>query len=205
MAALNPSFSPVSFPTPLIGVVGKMGNPANPIKARNGKNGKDRKKPISFSGTKDSDAHREIAERYGASSTRGRLYSSVTIETGSPGCKTSQRLTSLDLDLICAAGWSRHWGTSLIRLKFGLDAGEYRAVLRQFQRLAMDTGDRLQWGDPELTEFLATEALHGWLLDRAFQGQGEWKRRCIFLRNKLNRESLEASSIIALKLGSNNA
>ena len=149
-----------------------------------------------------SDTHREIAERYAASTTRGRLYSSVTIETGSPGCKTSQRLTSLDLDLICAAGMARHWGTSLIRLKFGFDASEYRAVLRQWQDMATDTGDRLQWPDRELTAFLAEDVLLGWLLDRAFQGQGEWKRRCIFLRNKLNTESLEAASIMALKLGS---
>ena len=201
MAALNLNSRPVYFPAALIAAAGKTGNPANPINTRNGKNGKGRKQPISFSGTKDSDAHREIAERYGASSTRGRLYSSVTIETGSPGCKTSQRLTSLDLDLICAAGLSRHWGTSLIRLKYGLDPTVYRSVLRQWQHIATDTGDRLQWPDRELTAFLAEDVLLGWLLDRAFQGKGEWKRRCIFLRNKLNMESLEAASIMALKLG----
>ena len=149
----------------------------------------------------NSDAHREIAERYAASTTHGRLYSSMTIESGSPGCKTYIRVISLDLDLICAAGMARHWGTSLIRLKFGHDASEYRAVLRQWQDMATDTGDRLQWPDRELTAFLAEDVLLGWLLDRAFQGQGEWKRRCIFLRNKLNTESLEASSIMALKLG----
>ena len=152
-----------------------------------------------------SDAHREIAERYGASSTRGRLYSSVTIETGSPGCKTSQRLTSLDLDLICAAGMARHWGTGLIRLKYGHDASEYRAVLRQWQDMAAEVSTRLNWGCEELARHMAEFVLIGWLLDRAFQGKGEWKRRCFILRNKLNRESLEAASIIALKLGSHNA
>lgn len=182
-----------------------MGNPTNPIKARNGKNGKGRTRAGLFSGTKDSDAHREIAERYASSATHGRLYSSLTIETGPPGCKTSLRLTSLDLDLICAAGMARHWGTSLIRLKYGHDAGEYRAVLRQWQSIAVDTSNRLNWGDEELARFLAESVLLGWLLDRAFQGKGEWKRRCFILRNKLNREALEALSIMAYKLGSRNA
>ena len=201
MAALNPSFSPVSFPTPLIGVVGKMGNPANPIKARNGKNGKDRKKPISFSGTKDSDAHRDLSEWYASAITHGVIYSSLTIESSTPSGKTSLRLNGRDIDVIIAAGLSKHWGASLIRLKYGLDPTVYRLVLRQWRDMATDTGDRLQWPDRELTAFLAEDVLLGWLLDRAFQGKGEWKRRCIFLRNKLNTESLEAASIMALKLG----
>ena len=153
----------------------------------------------------NNDAHREIAERYASSTTHGRLYSSLTIETGPPGCKTSLRLTSLDLDLICAAGAARHWGTSLIRLKYGNDASEYRAVLRQWQDIAADTSNRLNWGCEELARFLAEFVLIGWLLDREFQGKGEWRRRCFILRNQLNREALEAASIIACKLGHGNS
>lgn len=64
---------------------------------------------------------------------------------------------------------ARHWGTSLLRLKFGLAASEYRAVLAQFLRLAEDIGNRQKWTDQELTRFLAVEALHSWLLDRSFR------------------------------------
>ena len=150
-------------------------------------------------------SHRDLSEWYASAITHGVIYSSLTIESGAPGCKTSQRLTSLDLDLICAAGMARHWGTGLIRLKYGHDASEYQSVLRQWQDQAAEVSTRLNWGCEELARFMAEFVLLGWLLDRAFQGKGEWKRRCIFLRNKLNTESLEASSIMALKLGSHNA
>lgn len=192
MAAVIHSSHPVSFPTALIAAVGKMGSPANPIKSRNGKNGKDGRKPVLYSGTKDSDDHRDISERYAASTTHGRLYSSVTIETGSPGCKTSQRLTSLDLDLICTAGMARHWGTSLIRLKYAHDASEFRTCLAKFRELS---------DDDELTQFLAHDVLLGWLLDRRIRGRGEWAAKCQNLRRKINSEALEAASLMAYKLG----
>lgn len=178
-----------------------MGNPTSPIKARNGKNGKDRKRSGFFSGTKDSDAHRDLSERYASAVTHGVIYTGLTIENHAPGGNGSIRLNSLDIDVICAAGMARHWGTSLIRLKYGNDASEYRSVLRQWQSIAVDTANRLNWEDEELARFMAEFVLLAWLLDRDFQGKGEWKRQCIILRNKLNREALEAASIIALKLG----
>ncbi len=139
------------------------------------------------------DAHRDLSERYASAATHGRLYSSVTIETGSPGCKTSKRLTSLDLDLIGAAGLARHWGASLIRLKYGHDASEFRTCLAKFRELS---------DDDELTQFLAHDVLLGWLLDRRIRGRSEWATKCQNLRRKINSEALEASSIMALKLGS---
>lgn len=152
-----------------------------------------------------SDAHRDLSEWYASAVTHGVIYSSLTIENSTPGGKTSLRLNGLDLDVICAAGMARHWGTSLIRLKYGHDASEYRRVLRQWQDMAADVSNRLNWDCEELARFMAEFVLLGWLLDRSFQGKGEWKRRCLILRNKLNSESLEASSIMALKLGSKNA
>lgn len=106
-----------------------------------------------------------------------------------------------DLDIIVAAGLSRHWGTRLIRLKFGNDATEYREVLRRFRKLAGETSARLHWLDAELTDFLAVEALHGWLLDRPFRGNNDWKHRCVVLRNLLNSESRKAATAIQAALG----
>lgn len=106
-----------------------------------------------------------------------------------------------DLDIIVAAGLSRHWGTRLLRLKWALDPAEYRPVLALFRDLAAEASIRLHWDDEELARFLAEDVLLGWLLDRQFQGRGEWKQRCHVLRNILNAEARKAAVAMQTALG----
>ncbi len=126
--------------------------------------------------------------------------SDVVIEQPCFSGKTTITIEGWSLDALIAAGMARHWGTSLLRLKYGLAASEYRAVLAQFLRLAEEIGNRQKWTDQELTRFLAVEALHCWLLDRSFRGRGEWQRRCVTLHKRLDQEAREAAAAIASRL-----
>ena len=96
---------------------------------------------------------------------------------------------------------ANHWGTRLWRLKYGHDSSEFRPVLERFQKVAVATSRRLNWDDDEQAHFFARFVLLGWLLDRAFHGKGEWKRRCIVLRQQLFSAEREAARLLALKLG----
>lgn len=203
MDAVIRSSHAVSFPAALIAAAGKTGNPAIPKNTQNGKNGKGRTKPIPFSGTKDSDAHRDLSERYASAMRRdyigvierlacavshGTIHPAVTVQSGG----SPRRLSDGALDAVHAAGACRHWGVSLIRLKYGHDASEFRTCLAKFRELS---------DDDELTQFLAHDVLLGWLLDRRIRGRGEWATKCQNLRRKINSEALEAASLMAYKLG----
>lgn len=126
--------------------------------------------------------------------------SDVVIEQPCFSGKTTVTIEGWSLDALIAAGLSRHWGASLLRLKYGLAASEYRAVLAQFLPLSDEIGNRQKWTDQELTRFLAVEALHCWLLDRSFRGRGEWKRRCVTLQKRIDQEAREAAAAIASRL-----
>ena len=166
--------------------------------------------------TKLLDDQSNIAERY-VHAIRGRMYFELTFNSRSDSTEYSVAksqglgqyrppnrpvtVKSRDLYVLCAAGQANHWGTRLIRLKYGLDATEFKHVLPLFQDVAAETSTRLNWGDEELARFMARFVLLGWLIDRTFRGHGEWKRRCTILRKQLFRAEREASSLIALKLG----
>ena len=150
------------------------------------------------------EALEQVIEGYATALTQGHLYFALILSKSDPetGTTTSRRIVSRNLDFIVAAGMCRHWAVALLRLKFGLDASEYRNVQARFVSLAEQTGTRLNWNTPELTRFLAVEALQGWLLDRRFRGtDAEWKRRCVVLRNLLNSESRKAANAIQAALG----
>ena len=130
-----------------------------------------------------------VIERLACAVSHGTIHPAVTVQSGG----SSRRLSDHALDTVHAAGACRHWGVSLIRLKYANDASEFRACLAKFRELS---------DDDELTQFLAHDVLLGWLLDRRIRGRGEWATKCQNLRRKINSEALEASSIMALKLGS---
>jgi len=163
------------------------------------------------------DLHEILIRHYVHSSSSGKLFISMSYDpracsggnddgNDADGCHVTARGHTPkcerggDLDIICAAAMSRHWGTRLLRLKWGNDATEYRSVLPHILRLAEETGMRLKWGDPELTRFLAVEALHAWLLDRRIHGRGEWAQRCVTLRKRIDVESQKVAAEIAKRL-----
>jgi hypothetical protein len=118
--------------------------------------------------------------------------SDVVIEQPCFSGKTTVTIEGWSLDALIAAGWVGHWGTSLLRLKYGLAASEFRTCLAKFRELS---------DDDELTQFLAHDVLLGWLLDRRIRGRGEWAAKCQSLRRKINSEALEAAYLMAYKLG----
>lgn len=155
-----------------------------------------------------------IAERY-VRATRGHMYFDQTYNRspvssaqsdawGIGHCKGRVEPISVksgDLFYVCAAGMAGHWGTRLFRLKYGLDPAEFYPVLAYFEQVAAQTSARLNWGDEEQARFFAKFVLVGWLLDRQFRGKGEWKHRCVILRNQLFAAEREAAQLLALRLG----
>lgn len=138
--------------------------------------------------TNNSGAHRDLSEWYASAVTHGTIHPAVTVQS----LGESRRLSDGALDAVHAAGACRHWGVSLIRLKYANDASEFRTCLAKFRELS---------DDDELTQFLAHDVLLGWLLDRRIRGRGEWATKCQNLRRKINSEALEAASLMAYKLG----
>lgn len=154
--------------------------------------------------------HLRLAERY-ARALRGRMYFELTYSAhpGSSGASDtapycgpiqSVHVKSADLYIVCAAGMARHWGTSLLRLKYANDASEFKSALARFEDMAAETSRRLKWNDEEQARFLARFVLLAWLIDRPFRGKGEWKRRCTVLRKQLCDAELEAASLLASRL-----
>lgn len=106
----------------------------------------------------------------------------------------STRLTGGALDALTAAGWANRLGTSLFRLKYGLDAALYRAALIEYRRIALETAHRLNWPDDELTGFLAEFVLLAWLTDRRLWVKGELIERAAILRTLLKEEERQTAA-----------
>lgn len=158
-------------------------------------------------------------EWYARATASGKLYFSFDFDPSAQGSGSDDgnnadgeyepirsyapsRSHSSDLEIIIAAGMANRLGTSLFRLKYALQACEYRPVLTRYRQMAAQASVRLSWGDEELAQFLAEDVLAAWLLDRPFHGKGEWKRRCVVLRNLLTSEEQKAASaLIAISMG----
>lgn len=113
----------------------------------------------------------------------------------------SRTYSSHALDVIIAAGFTRGIGTSLLRLKYGNDASEYRGVLEKFGRMAVEESRRLRWGDEELTTLMAEFVLDAWLINRPLMTKGKWIGRTVVLFALLKDEERKtcAGMIAALK------
>lgn len=75
----------------------------------------------------------------------------------------STSLSGGALDALTAAGWANRLGTSLFRLKYGLDAALYHAVLIEYRRIALEAAHLLSWPNDDLTGFLVEFVLLAWL------------------------------------------
>ena len=106
----------------------------------------------------------------------------------------STRLSSGALDAITAAGWANRLGTSLFRLKYGLDATLHQSVLIEYRRIALEAAHLLGWTDDDLTWFLADFVLLAWLADRRLWVKGELIERAAILRKMLTQEERETAA-----------
>ena len=106
----------------------------------------------------------------------------------------STRLSGGALDTLTAAGWANRLGTSLFRLKYGLDAALYHAVLIEYRRIALEATHLLSWPDDELTGFLVEFVLLAWLTNRRLWVKGELIERAAILRKLLTEEERQTAA-----------
>ena len=138
----------------------------------------------------------DIAERFVLSTQSANLSSqAIHINRGS-GVSTT--FPSGAINSVIAAGWARRLGSSLFRLKYGLDTSVYRSVLTEFRLIAIEAAHLLEWPDNELTEFAAEFALLAWLTDRPLRG--ELAERIGTLKRMLTEEESQTALFMAKAL-----
>lgn len=106
----------------------------------------------------------------------------------------SRRLCDSCLTFLHAGSRLNRWGTSLLRLKYGLDASEYAPVQATFRHRAAEVASKWRWREPELVSFLAEFVLDAWLLDRRLFVSIDLKQMSRVLRNVLKKEEEETAA-----------
>ena len=150
------------------------------------------------------DGEERVTEWYVRAARSGRLYFEIDVEKKESGVvrngwlmnwKTSKRLKSNDLFVICAAGLCRRWGTRLLRLKYGLDASEYPRILTRLKQMAIEASP----GDTELVALMAEYVLQAWLLDRRLRCKGEYRLIAQMLQNFIRKEERQTAQELILR------
>ena len=142
--------------------------------------------------------HDDLIERFVVSMQSTSLCSKPIYINRASGIST--HFSSVALDSITAAGWANRLGSSLFRLKYGLDAAVYKNVLIEYRRIAIEAAHLLEWPDDELTEFLAEFVLLSWLTDRRLWVKGELRERAEILRKMIKEEERQTASFMVMAL-----